>query len=77
MDAQTAVDSPRFHHQLLPKDVIRHHPGVSPEVVEQLEKMGYTLDQRRFGDMHIIINKDGKVSAGSESSGRGKSVVFN
>lgn len=77
MDAQSAVDSPRFHHQLLPKDVIRHHPGVTSEVITELEGMGYTLDQRRFGDMHIIIDKDGKVSAGSESSGRGKSVVFN
>ncbi len=77
MDAQRAVDSPRFHHQLLPKDVIRHHPGISKEVIEQLQAMGYTLDERRFGDMHIIVNKAGKISAASESNGRGKSIVFN
>lgn len=77
MDAQSAVDSPRFHHQLLPKDVIRHHPGVTPEVIAHLQDMGYTLDERRFGDLHIIVNKNGKIDAASESSGRGKAMVFN
>ncbi|MGS2719319.1 gamma-glutamyltransferase [Paraglaciecola aestuariivivens] len=76
MDAQSAVDTPRFHHQLLPKDVIRHHPGIAPEVINQLQALGYTTDQRRFGDMHIIIDKYGQVSAGSESNGRGKAIVF-
>ncbi|WP_407669329.1 gamma-glutamyltransferase [Paraglaciecola hydrolytica] len=76
MDAQTTVDSPRFHHQLLPKDQIRVHPGFAPEVLEQLEKLGYKINNSRFGDMHVIIDKDGKVAAGSEASGRGKAIVF-
>lgn len=76
MDAQNTVDSPRFHHQLLPKDQIRHHPGIAPEVLSQLEAMGYTLNNSRFGDMHVIIDKDGKVDAGSEANGRGKAMVF-
>ena len=76
MDAQTTVDSPRFHHQLLPKDQIRYHPGIAPEVLQQLETMGYQLNNSRFGDMHVIIDKKGKVEAGSEASGRGKAMVF-
>ena len=76
MDAQTTVDSPRFHHQLLPKDQIRHHSGIAPEVLQQLENMGYQLNNSRFGDMHVIIDKEGKVDAGSEASGRGKAMVF-
>lgn len=76
MDAQSTVDSPRFHHQLLPKDQIRVHPGFSPEVLSQLEAMGYVINNSRFGDMHVIIDSDGNVSAGSEQSGRGKAMVF-
>ncbi|MFT6790681.1 MAG: gamma-glutamyltranspeptidase/glutathione hydrolase [Pseudoalteromonas rhizosphaerae] len=76
MSADEVVNSPRFHHQLWPKNVIRHHPGLDAGVVKALEKMGYTLDERRFGDMHVIIERDGKLDAGSEASGRGKAMVF-
>jgi gamma-glutamyltranspeptidase/glutathione hydrolase len=76
MSAQETADSPRFHHQLLPKDQIRYHPGLSPEVLDELGKMGYVLNESRFGDLQLIINKNGKLDAASEASGRGKSIVF-
>ena len=76
MSADEVVNSPRFHHQLWPKNVIRHHAGLDASVVKALEKMGYTLDLRHFGDMHVIIERDGKLDAGSEASGRGKAMVF-
>ena len=76
MSAEQVVNSPRFHHQLWPKNVIRYHAGLDADVVKSLEKMGYTLDERRFGDMHVIIERDGKLDAGSEASGRGKAMVF-
>lgn len=76
MSAEKTVNSPRFHHQLWPKNVIRHHPGLDKQVINSLEKMGYSLDERRFGDMHVIINNNGKLDAASEASGRGKAVVF-
>lgn len=76
MSAQEAVDAPRFHHQLLPKDTIRYHDGLTPDTVSALEKMGYIMDNERFGDLHTIVNREGKLEAGSESSGRGKSIVF-
>ncbi|MBB1295563.1 MULTISPECIES: gamma-glutamyltransferase [Pseudoalteromonas] len=76
MSADEVVNSPRFHHQLWPKNVIRHHAGLDANVVKALEKMGYTLDERHFGDMHVIIERDGKLDAGSEASGRGKAMVF-
>ncbi|OUS74578.1 gamma-glutamyltransferase [Pseudoalteromonas sp. A601] len=76
MSAEEVVNSPRFHHQLWPKNVIRHHSGLDADVISALEKMGYTLDERRFGDMHVIIERDGKLDAGSEASGRGKAMVF-
>jgi gamma-glutamyltranspeptidase / glutathione hydrolase len=76
MDAQQTVDSPRFHHQLLPKDTIRLHPGFDPEVISSLETMGYKIRESHFGDLQVIINRNGKLEAGSESSGRGKALVF-
>ena len=39
--------------------------------------MGYTIDDRRFGDLHLILNEDGKLSAASEKNGRGKAIVRN
>jgi gamma-glutamyltranspeptidase/glutathione hydrolase len=76
MSAEDIVNKPRFHHQLLPKDVIRHHDGIDPVVISELEQMGYTMSNRRFGDMQVILNQDGKVDAASEATGRGKSIVF-
>ncbi|MEM6984652.1 MAG: gamma-glutamyltransferase [Pseudomonadota bacterium] len=76
MSADDVVNSPRFHHQLWPKNVIRAHAGLEPSVKQQLIKVGYTLDERHFGDMHVIINHNGKLDAASEQSGRGKAIVF-
>jgi gamma-glutamyltranspeptidase/glutathione hydrolase len=76
MTATQAVNASRFHHQLWPKNVIRHHDGIREIVKTQLTDMGYVLDNRRFGDMHIIVNKNGKIDAASEASGRGKAIVL-
>ena len=76
MSAEQVVNVPRFHHQLWPKNVIRVHEGLNDAVKVELQKMGYTIDERHFGDMHVIINKDGELDAASENSGRGKSIVF-
>ncbi|MDA8939137.1 gamma-glutamyltransferase [Pseudoalteromonas marina] len=76
MSADQVVNVPRFHHQLWPKNVIRVHEGLNDAVKVELQKMGYTIDERHFGDMHVIINRDGKLDAASENSGRGKSIVF-
>jgi gamma-glutamyltranspeptidase/glutathione hydrolase len=43
MNAQEAVDAPRFHHQWLP-DVIRYERhGFSPDTIALLEKCGHKL----------------------------------
>jgi gamma-glutamyltranspeptidase/glutathione hydrolase len=76
MSADEVVNKPRFHHQLLPKNVIRYHDGFDPEVISQLEEMAYTMSNLHFGDMQVILNQNGKVDAASEASGRGKSIVF-
>jgi len=77
MTAEQAVNAPRFHHQLLPKNVIRHHKGIDESVIKELTALGYKLKERRFGDLHLIMRKNGALDAGSEASGRGKSIVIN
>ncbi|GAA0371017.1 gamma-glutamyltransferase [Bowmanella denitrificans] len=77
MHAQQLVDAPRIHHQLLPKDEIRHHNGLAADVQSRLQDMGYHLKNRGFGDLQVISrNSQGELEAASQSSGRGKSVVF-
>lgn len=76
-NAEQAVNAPRFHHQLLPKDTIRMHPGFAESDISQLKQMGYTIDARRFGDVHLIKRTENGLEAASELSGRGKSIVTN
>lgn len=76
MHAEAAVNAPRFHHQLLPKDTIRMHKGFDEHTQQALTELGYTLDERRFGDVHLIKRTPSGIEAASEKSGRGKSIVM-
>jgi len=75
LSAQQSVDNPRFHHQLLPENQIRHHSGFPTQSIKALSLLGYDLTQDDFGDLHVIINNDGQLEAASQSSGRGKAMV--
>lgn len=75
MDAEEAANSPRFHHQLLPKDTIRVHPGIDEATIQALKDMGYIIKESRFGDVHLILQNHGKLTAASEKNGRGKAAV--
>ena len=72
---QDVTDAPRFHHQLLPEDEIRYHEGLDASVIIELETMGYTTRTSRFGDLHVIVKRNGVLEAASESNGRGKAMV--
>ncbi|NMH60132.1 gamma-glutamyltransferase [Alteromonas ponticola] len=76
LDAEQAVNAPRFHHQLLPKDTIRVHDGFDQQTLNKLTEMGYVLDKRRFGDVHLIKRTAAGLEAASEKSGRGRSLVI-
>jgi gamma-glutamyltranspeptidase/glutathione hydrolase len=43
MNAQEAIDAPRFHHQWLPDRIDYEKYGLSPDTVAELEKRGHTL----------------------------------
>jgi gamma-glutamyltranspeptidase/glutathione hydrolase len=76
MTADQAANSPRFHHQLLPKDVIKHYPGIAEKEIEVLKNMGYTLNENKFGFVQLIIKNQQTLDAAAESGGRGKSIVI-
>ncbi len=45
MNADDAVNKPKFHHQWLP-DILYIEKGFSPAVADSLRNMGYTIEQR-------------------------------
>ncbi|WP_299265812.1 gamma-glutamyltransferase [uncultured Psychrosphaera sp.] len=74
MSAQDAVDAPRFHHQLLPKNQIRHYTGINKGTLKELQKMGYITKESGFGDLQIITNRNNKLNAASQSGKRHRGV---
>jgi gamma-glutamyltranspeptidase/glutathione hydrolase len=78
MSAEHAVNAPRFHHQLLPKNEIWHYNGINEDVLNSLKKMGYKTLPDSFGDLQIIVKKNNKLSAASEKNkySRGVSLVI-
>jgi len=71
MSMNEAVSVIRFHHQWLP-DVIYHEENAfTPEMKEELQRIGYTLKQRGYigrADC-ILIEEDGKIEAAPDPRG--------
>ena len=56
MNAQEAVDAPRFHHQWLPDRLFHERRGLSPDTVALLEARGHRLGARASqGAAHAIV----------------------
>jgi gamma-glutamyltranspeptidase / glutathione hydrolase len=69
MNAQEAVDAPRFHHQWLPDKISVERYGFSPDTVAELERRGHTLQAGGAqGVAQVIINntKEGVLEGGSD-----------
>ena len=77
---QQAVDAQRFHHQLLPKDVIYYDDfaPITGDVAAKLTAMGYKVEDQgwRLGDIQAIQVKNGKTTAASDRRGRGHNAVI-
>lgn len=75
--AKQAIDAPRVHHQLLPKDQIAYHPDLPEMTKEALQLIGYTLKQNNYlGDVQLIVRDNDHIQAASDMRGRGVSEVF-
>ncbi len=74
-----AVSATRFHHQLLPPDLIMTQPAspLPEETISLLGDRGYrTLDIWNFGDIQLIYDDGDNVEAASDPRNRGESRVI-
>ena len=67
MNAQQAVDAPRFHHQWLPDRISYEKFGISPDTLSILESRGHALrENERQGAAEVIVynEKDDVLEGG-------------
>ncbi|CAN5348864.1 gamma-glutamyltransferase [soil metagenome] len=73
-----AQKQPRFHHQLLPENVIFSEPYApfSPALTQELGKLGYTVEAQDFnGDIEAIQVIDGRPIPEADPRARGVAMV--
>ncbi|MEL7537136.1 MAG: gamma-glutamyltransferase [Pseudomonadota bacterium] len=79
MTPQEAAAASRFHHQLLPPNLITDSPSrpLPDDTRTALEALGYEIKPHpwEFGDLQIIQKTDDGYLAGSDPRGRGVSKV--
>lgn len=75
MNAEDAVNKPKFHHQWLP-DEIQVEEGFPEEVMKQLQQMGYTVKvyfvagyAATIGRVELIIINNGKPEVAADKRG--------
>jgi len=77
MTPQQAVAASRFHHQLLPPDLITYSPGVPLDTatINVLDQRGYRAEPHPwvFGDLQVIWYSSNAVLTGADPRGRGTS----
>lgn len=80
MTATDAVGATRFHHQLLPRDLVTYSPGrpLPKATVDALVSKGYRAEPHgwEFGDVQLIVGDGDSWQAGSDPRGRGESRVL-
>jgi gamma-glutamyltranspeptidase/glutathione hydrolase len=80
MSAQQAVAATRFHHQLIPDDLVTYSVTrpLPDEVVRELTSRGYRAvpHEWEFGDLQLVLRTGDRWSAASDPRGRGESRVL-
>jgi len=75
-----AASASRFHHQLLPPDLITQSPSrpLSDRTIRALGKKGYRVEPHswEFGDLQVIWREGNKLIPASDSRKRGVSKVI-
>jgi gamma-glutamyltranspeptidase/glutathione hydrolase len=71
MNANDAVQSPRFHHQWLPDMIQIETNAFSEEVMRELKQKGHEFrDRGKIGRVEaIVINDDGSLDAAADARG--------
>jgi gamma-glutamyltranspeptidase/glutathione hydrolase len=80
MTAEQAVAATRFHHQLIPEDLVTYSVTrpLPEEVVRELTSRGYRAvpHEWEFGDLQLVMRTSDRWSAASDPRGRGESRVL-
>ena len=80
MTPPEAADAARFHHQLLPPDLVTFTPlrPLPAETITALGDRGYRVEPHffKFGDVQVIVRHGDTLHPGSESFDRGQSRVI-
>lgn len=79
MEPLDALGAARFHHQLLPPDLIITQPStpLTQETLSELGDRGYrTMSPFDFGDLQMIYDDGEEVQAASDPRNRGESRVI-
>ena len=75
-----AVAATRFHHQLLPADLVTYSPLVPlpAEIISQLSDRGYRAEPHSFsfGDVQVIVRDGDRWNAAADPRNRGESRVL-
>lgn len=77
MNAQDAIDAPRFHHQWQP-DKLSLEKGFSPDTVGMLRSRGHVVDSiATVANVEaIVVQKDGWLAGGSDRRAHGKAAGY-
>jgi gamma-glutamyltranspeptidase/glutathione hydrolase len=79
MNAQDAVDWPRFHHQWMP-DVLYLDKGISPDTIALLRGMGHEVSQldptSGVARVEAILSEDGWIEGATDPKGSGKAEGY-
>jgi len=72
LDIDTAVQSPRVHHQFLPNKILIDANRFSPEVVQSLKDRGHTVDEGWMAKVFAVrLKPDGILEGTFDSRGEG------
>lgn len=75
MSPQQATAATRFHHQLLPPELVTYSPGypLPPDTIDALRGRGYRVEPHdwEFGDLQVLWKTQEGWAGGSDPRGRG------